>query len=89
MTLQCHEGLEAVIPLSEIETALPLAEVYDAVEFLAEPAEEGTGVGAVLQRGPAFSSQGKGEGLCLSPLCLVFRCSRREALRAGRGKERS
>lgn len=33
---EVHEGLDAVIPLGEIETALPLAEVYDTVEFSPE-----------------------------------------------------
>ena len=36
---EVYEGLGAVIPLSEIETALPLAEVYDAVEFNPESAD--------------------------------------------------
>jgi hypothetical protein len=35
-----YEGLDAVIPLDEIETALPLAEIYEAVEFMPEPADE-------------------------------------------------
>lgn len=39
---EVYEGLDAVIPLSEIETALPLAEVYDGVEFSAEADGEGT-----------------------------------------------
>ena len=30
---EVYEGLDAVIPLSEIEIELPLAEVYDGVEF--------------------------------------------------------
>jgi Uma2 family endonuclease len=33
---EVYEGLDAVLPLGEIETALPLAEVYEAVEFLPE-----------------------------------------------------
>jgi Uma2 family endonuclease len=33
---EVHEGMDAVLPLTEIETALPLAEVYEAVEFLPE-----------------------------------------------------
>ena len=37
---EVYEGLDAVIPLNEIETALPLAEVYDGVEFVPEPEEE-------------------------------------------------
>ncbi len=31
------EGMDATVPLPEIEAALPLAEVYEAVEFPAEP----------------------------------------------------
>ncbi len=37
---EVHEGLGAIIPLSEIETELPLAEIYDRVEFIPEPAED-------------------------------------------------
>jgi Uma2 family endonuclease len=37
---EVHEGMNAVLPLSEIETELPLAEVYDGVEFTPEPSEE-------------------------------------------------
>lgn len=37
---EVHEGLEAVIPLDEIETSLPLAEVFDTVEFSPEPDDE-------------------------------------------------
>jgi Uma2 family endonuclease len=37
---EVYDGLEAVIPLAEIETALPLAEVYDGVEFTPEPGED-------------------------------------------------
>jgi Uma2 family endonuclease len=37
---EVHEGMNAVLPLSEIETELPLAEVYDGVEFTSEPSEE-------------------------------------------------
>ncbi len=37
---EVYEGLDAVIPLAEIETALPLAEVYDGVEFSREAEEE-------------------------------------------------
>jgi Uma2 family endonuclease len=33
---EVHEGMDAVLPLTEIETALPLTEVYEAVEFLPE-----------------------------------------------------
>src|SRR3569623_1354152 len=35
---EVHRGLEAVIPLPEIETELPLAEVYETVQFSPEPA---------------------------------------------------
>ena len=37
---EVYEGLDAVIPLNEIETALPLADVYDGVEFRPEPDED-------------------------------------------------
>jgi Uma2 family endonuclease len=37
---EIHEGLAAVIPLSEIDSELPLADVYDAVVFTPEPSEE-------------------------------------------------
>jgi Uma2 family endonuclease len=37
---EVYEGLDAVIPLDEIEADLPLAEVYDGVEFSAEPDED-------------------------------------------------
>jgi len=37
---EVYEGLDAVIPLDEIETALPLADVYDGVEFHPEPDED-------------------------------------------------
>ena len=30
-------GLDVIIPLQEIETELPLAEIYDGVEFSPEP----------------------------------------------------
>ena len=33
---EVHKGLDAVVPLGEIETDLPLAEVYDGVEFTPE-----------------------------------------------------
>ncbi len=32
-TTESHSGLESVIPLAEIEASLPLAEVYERVEF--------------------------------------------------------
>ena len=34
---EVHDGLETVIPLTEIEVELPLAEVYDGVELVPEP----------------------------------------------------
>ncbi len=37
---EVYQGLDAVIPLGEIETTLPLAEVYDGVEFSPEPGED-------------------------------------------------
>lgn len=37
---EVYEGLEAVILLPEIETALPLAEIYEGVEFHPEPPED-------------------------------------------------
>jgi len=37
---EVYEGLDAVVPLGEIEAALPLAEVYDGVEFRPEPEED-------------------------------------------------
>ena len=40
---EVYEGLDAVIPLGEIEAALPLAEVYDGVEFTPEPGEDAEG----------------------------------------------
>jgi len=36
---EVYQGLDAVVPLREIEIDLPLAEVYEGVEFLPEPAE--------------------------------------------------
>ncbi len=36
---EVYEGMDAVIPLPEIEVQLPLAEVYEAVEFSPEPAD--------------------------------------------------
>jgi Uma2 family endonuclease len=38
-TREVYEGLDAVIPLREIETALPLAEAYDGVDILPESEE--------------------------------------------------
>jgi Uma2 family endonuclease len=37
---EVYEGLEAVVPLGEIETVLPLAEVYDGAELRPEPEED-------------------------------------------------
>ncbi len=37
---EVYQGLDAVVPLPEIEIDLPLAEVYDGVEFTAEPEED-------------------------------------------------
>jgi Uma2 family endonuclease len=37
---EVYEGLEAVVPLPEIEIDLPLAEVYDGVEFTPEAEED-------------------------------------------------
>jgi Uma2 family endonuclease len=36
---EAYTGMEAAIPLPEIETALPLSEIYDGVEFLPEEEE--------------------------------------------------
>jgi Uma2 family endonuclease len=36
---EVYEGMDAVIPLPEIEISLPLAEIYETVEFVAEPEE--------------------------------------------------
>ena len=37
---EVYEGLDAVLPLEEIGTSLPLAEVYERVEFIPEEDEE-------------------------------------------------
>lgn len=37
---EIYEGLDAVLPLPEIEIDLPLAEIYEAVAFSAEPEED-------------------------------------------------
>lgn len=34
---ELYDGLDAVVPLPEVEADLPLAEVYDGVEFTPEP----------------------------------------------------
>lgn len=39
-TREVSTGLEAVLPLPEIETSLPLAEIYDSVEFSAEAPDD-------------------------------------------------
>ena len=36
---EVYEGLDAVLPLREVEIDLPLAEIYEAVEFTPEPEE--------------------------------------------------
>ncbi len=38
---ELYEGINAVLPLGEIDTVLPLAEIYEAVEFIPEPDEGG------------------------------------------------
>jgi Uma2 family endonuclease len=38
---ETYEGLDSVVPLWEIETELPLAEIYDGVEFVPEPEDAG------------------------------------------------
>ena len=40
---EIYQGLEAVIPLPEIDVELPLAEVYEAVAFAPEPNEDEPG----------------------------------------------
>ncbi len=37
---ELYQGLDAVVPLGEIETELPLADVYAGVEFTPELEEE-------------------------------------------------
>jgi Uma2 family endonuclease len=37
---EAYEGLDAVLPLGEIGIDLPLAEIYEAVEFAPEPEED-------------------------------------------------
>lgn len=34
---EVYEGLQAIIPLPEIDAELPLGELYEAVEFVPEP----------------------------------------------------
>lgn len=40
---EVYVGLDAVISLPEIETDLPLAEIYDGVEFSSEPVDDDMG----------------------------------------------
>lgn len=37
---EVYEGLDAIVPLGEIETVLPLAEVFETVEFGTEPGDD-------------------------------------------------
>ena len=37
---EVYQGLDAVLPLPEIEIDLPLAEIYETVEFSAQPEED-------------------------------------------------
>jgi Uma2 family endonuclease len=37
---EVYQGLDAVVPLGEIETTLPLAEIYETVEFVPEQEED-------------------------------------------------
>ncbi|MGH2548696.1 MAG: Uma2 family endonuclease, partial [Thermomicrobiales bacterium] len=37
---EVYEGMDAVLPLPEVGIDLPLAEIYDAVEFVSEPSDE-------------------------------------------------
>jgi len=37
---EVYQGLEATVPLGEIEVDLPLAEIYDGVQFGPEPDED-------------------------------------------------
>lgn len=37
---EIYEGTDAVLPFGEIEVDLPLAEIYETVEFIAEPEDE-------------------------------------------------
>jgi Uma2 family endonuclease len=37
---ETYSGMDAVLPLPEIETELPLADVYERVEFVPEPGDE-------------------------------------------------
>ena len=37
---EVHQGLDAVVPLGEIKIDLPLADIYEAVEFAPEAEED-------------------------------------------------
>ena len=37
---EVYEGLDAVIPLPEVETELPLAEIYEGASLSPEPADD-------------------------------------------------
>lgn len=37
---EIYEGLDAVIPLDEIKTELPLSDLYERIEFMPEPEED-------------------------------------------------
>ena len=37
---EIYQGLDAVLPLSEVSIELPLAEIYDGVEFTPEPSDD-------------------------------------------------
>ena len=41
---EVYQGVDAVLPLAEIGIDLPLAEIYEAVEFAPEPEEDPTNV---------------------------------------------
>jgi hypothetical protein len=37
---EVYAGLDAVLPLPEIDTELPLAEIYERVVFIPEPSDD-------------------------------------------------
>ena len=37
---EVYDSLDAVVPLGEIEIELPLAEIYDGIEFAPEPDDD-------------------------------------------------
>lgn len=37
---EVHEGLTAMLPIPEIDVELPLAEIYDTVQFAPEPEDD-------------------------------------------------